>query len=129
MRGKPFRLVERGRSDLGGNWVCPRASPLAGRQASEGEEAVTGFLQAVSNRAMTQPPLADEGLATVFDVGRRGGVDHVGVIGGHLVVQALGRVGEQVPMLMHRTSLYRDAIPNGGHCLLQSPGAVPNKEL
>ena len=55
---------------------------------------------------MTQPPLADEGLATVFDVGRRGGVDHIGVIGGHLVVQALGRVGEQVPMLVHGTSLY-----------------------
>ena len=73
---------------------CSCASPLARRQAGEGEEAVAGFLQAVGDGAMTQPPLADEGLTAGLDFFGRGGVDHVGVIGGDLVVQTLGRVGE-----------------------------------
>jgi len=55
------------------------ASPLARRQAGEGEEAVAGFLQAVGDGAMTQPPLADEGLYGGLDFLGRGGVDHVGV--------------------------------------------------
>jgi hypothetical protein len=41
-----------------------------------------------------QPPLADEGRAAGRDRLGRGRVDHVGVISGDLVVQALGRVGE-----------------------------------
>jgi len=43
---------------------CSRASPLARRQAGQGEEALAGFLQAVGDRAMTQPPLADEAKHT-----------------------------------------------------------------
>ena len=43
---------------------------------------------------MTQPPLADESVAARRDLLGRGRVDHVGVIGGDLVVQAVGRVGE-----------------------------------
>src|SRR4051794_13689293 len=73
---------------------CSRASPLARRQAGEGEEALAGFLQAVGDGAVTEPPLSDEGLTAGLDFLGRGGVDHVGVIGGDLVVQALGRVGE-----------------------------------
>jgi hypothetical protein len=41
----------------------PRASPLARRQAGEGEQPVAGFLQAVGDGAVLEPPLADEGLA------------------------------------------------------------------
>jgi hypothetical protein len=44
-----------------------------------------------------------------------GRIDHVSVIGGHLVMQALGRVGKQVPVLMHRTSLYR-CVPKIRFC-------------
>src|SRR3989442_10170948 len=47
----------------------------------------------------------------------RGRVDHIGVIGGHFVVQALGCVGEQVPVLVNRASLHRHAVPHGGNCL------------
>src|SRR2546430_10487065 len=73
---------------------CPRAAPLGRWQASESEEAVASFLQAVGDSAMTQPPLADEGRAAGRDRLGRGRVDHVGVISGGLVVQALRRGGE-----------------------------------
>jgi hypothetical protein len=95
------------------------AAPLAWRQTREGEQPVAGFFQAVGHGVVFEPPLADEGLAAGFDLlwGRR--VDHVGVIGGHFVVQALGRVGEQVPMLVNRASLDRHAVPDGCDCVLE----------
>src|SRR3954464_12077364 len=65
-----------------------------GGGAGEGERAPAGFPQAVGGGAVTEPPLSDEGLTAGLDFLGRGGVDHVGVIGGDLVVQALGRVGE-----------------------------------
>ena len=51
---------------------CSRASPLTWRQPCEGEQAVAGFLEAVGDRAMAQPPLADEGLAALLDLLGRG---------------------------------------------------------
>src|SRR5262249_55395816 len=75
--------------------LCSRASPLTWRQPCEGEQAVAGFLEAVGDRAMAQPPLADEGLAALLDLLGRGRINHVGVVGGHLVVQSLGRMREQ----------------------------------
>ena len=79
----------------------PRAPPLARRQSSEGEEPVAGFLQAVGDGAVLEPPFADEGLAAHLDLltGRR--IDHVVVIRGDLVMQALWRVREKVPVLVH----------------------------
>ena len=51
---------------------CSRASPLTWRQPCEGEQAVAGFVEAVGDRAMAQPPLADEGLAALLDLLGRG---------------------------------------------------------
>src|SRR6187431_3116197 len=87
-----------------------------------------GFLQAVGDGAMTQPPLSDEGLTAGLDFLGRGGVDHVGVIGGDLVVQALGRMREQVPVLMDRTPLNRHAVPDRGDCLFQPRRAIHDEE-
>ncbi len=53
---------------------------------AKGEQPVAGFLQAVGDGAVLEPPLADEGLAADFDFLTRGGVDHVGVVGGDLVM-------------------------------------------
>jgi hypothetical protein len=44
-------------------------------------------------------------------------------------MQALGRVGEQIPMFVHGASLYRDALPDDGKRLLQSRRAVDDEEL
>src|SRR6516225_7864607 len=49
---------------------------------------------------------------------------HIGIIGGHLVMQAFGRVGEQVAMLVHGAPLHRYAIPDGSNRRLQAQGAV-----
>src|SRR5205807_9690572 len=101
----------------------------ARRQASEGEEAVAGFLQAVGDGAVLEPPLADEGLAACLDFLGRGGVDHVSVVGGDLVVQTLGRMGEQVPVLMNRASLHRHAAPNSRNRLVQPSGTIDDEKL
>jgi hypothetical protein len=57
----------------------PDAAPLARRQAREGEEALASLRQAVSNGAVLEPPLADEGLAARLDLLGRGG----GLLGCH----------------------------------------------
>src|SRR3979409_1910746 len=56
------------------------ASPLARRQAHEGEQAVSCLLQAVSNGAVLEPPFSDEGLAADFDLLRRRGIDRGAVL-------------------------------------------------
>lgn len=88
-----------------------RALPLALRQPREGEEPVAGFLQAVGDRTMLQPLFADEGLAPGFDllVCRR--VDHVVVVGGDLLVEALGRMGQQVAVLVNCAALHSERRP------------------
>jgi hypothetical protein len=62
---------------------------LAWRQLSEGEEPIPGFLQAVGDGAVFEAPLADEGFAAGLDLLTRRRVDHVVVIRGDLVMQAL----------------------------------------
>ncbi len=85
--------------------VCgSRAPPLARWQASEGEQAIARFLQTVGEGAVLEPPFADEGFAARFESPhasphRCRRIDHVGVVGGDLVVQALGRVREEIAML------------------------------
>ena len=106
-----------------------RAAPLARRQAGEGEQAVAGFLQAVGDGAVLEPPFADEGLAAGFDLLTRRRVDHVVVIRGDLVMQALGRVREKVPVLVDRAALDRHAVPDGGDGLVEPRCAVDNEEL
>jgi hypothetical protein len=65
---------------------------------------VAGFVQGAGDGAGLEPSLVEEGLVAGGDLLGRGRVDHVGVVGGHLVVQAFGRVGEQVPVLVNRAS-------------------------
>src|SRR5215470_1688374 len=95
-------------------FVVRVAAPLTWQQAREREKAIAGFLQAVRNRAMAQPPLANESLAAPLDLLRGLGVDHVSVVGADLVVQALRRMRKQVPMFVHRAALHRRVLPDGG---------------
>src|SRR5205807_7690547 len=105
--------------------ICgPGAAPLARRQPREGEEAIAGFFEAIGHRPTLEPPLADEGLAAALDLCRCRGVNHVRVVGGDLLVQTLGRVGEQVPVLVHGA-----ALPDCGDGPLQSLPAIHDQEL
>src|SRR6266516_7228653 len=56
-------------------------------------------------------------------------IDHVGVVGGDLVVQALGRVREEIAMLVNRAPLDRHSVPDGGNRLLEPRRAVDDEEL
>src|SRR5262245_36924508 len=105
------------------------AAPLAWRQPREGEEAIAGFFEAIGHRPTLEPPLADEGLATALDLRRCRGVNHVRVVGGDLLVQTLGRVRQQVPVLVHGAALDRHATPDRGDGPLQSLPAIRDQEL
>src|ERR1700704_2644763 len=73
--------------------------------AGEGEQAFPSLFQAVGDSAVLEPPFADEGLAAnLYLLGCRR-VDHVVVVRGDLVMQPLGGMGEQVPVLVDRTAL------------------------
>jgi hypothetical protein len=74
---------------------------LAWRQTREREEPVASFLKTVGDGAMPEPPFADEGLAARLDFLARRRVENVVVIGGDLLVQALGRVRQQVAVLVN----------------------------
>src|SRR4029077_9130887 len=58
-----------------------------------------------------------------------GGVDHVGVVGGDLLVQALGGVREEIAMLVNRAALDRHAVPDGGDGLVEPRCAVDDEEF
>src|SRR5438876_6964961 len=79
------------------------ASPLARRQLRKAEQSIAGFLQAVGDGAVLEPPLADERLAARCDVFRRGRIDHIGIVGADFLMQTLGRVRQQIAVLMNGT--------------------------
>src|ERR1700756_5955682 len=99
--------------------LVARALPLADGQPGEGEQPVTGLLEAVGYRLAFEPPFAQEGSAALFDLGRQGGVDHVVVVGRNLVMQPRGRVGQQIAMLVDGAALGRYIAPQSGQRLLQ----------
>ena len=78
---------------------------MAWREAREGEQLVAGFLEAVGDGAAFEAPFADERLAPGLDPAARRGVDHVAVVVRDFLVQALGRVGEEIAMLVHGAAL------------------------
>src|SRR4029453_18596915 len=63
-----------------------------------------------------------------LDLFTRRRVDHVVVICRDLVMQALGRVRQQVSMLVNRAALDRYAVPNGGDGLVESRRAIDDEE-
>src|SRR5271170_5297694 len=67
--------------------------------------SLSRFLQAVGDGAAFEAPLADERLAPGLDLAARRGVDHVAVVVRDFLVQALGRMGEEIAMLVHGAAL------------------------
>src|ERR1700684_467397 len=60
-------------------------------------------------------------LRRAWDLLTRRRIDHIIVIRGDLVMQALWRVREKVPVLVDRAALDRHAVPHGGDRLVE-PG-------
>src|SRR5947209_3578490 len=102
---------------------------LADGQSGKGEQPVTSLLEAVGYRFAFEPPFADEGPPVRLDFRSGGGVDHVVVVGRDLLVQPMGRVSEQVAVLVDRAALGRYVAPEGGQRLLQPSAAVDNQKL
>src|SRR5258705_948704 len=68
-------------------------------------------------------------FAARLDLLTRRRIDHVVVIRGDLVMQALWRVREKVPVLVHGAALHWHAIPDGGDGLVEPGCAVDDEEL
>jgi hypothetical protein len=68
-----------------------------------------------------------EGLAPRFDLLPRRGVDHVAIVVGDFVVRALGRVREQILVLVHRAALGRRFGPQRASAFSRpgAPSAMP----
>ena len=64
-----------------------------------------------------------------LDLLSRRRVDHVVVIRSDLVMQPLGGVREQVPVLVDRAALDRHAVPDRGNGLVEPRRAIDNEEL
>ena len=87
------------------------------------------LFQAVGDSVVLEPPFANEGLAAdLYLLGCRR-VDHVVVIRGDLVMQALGCMREKVSVLMNRTALDRHSVPDGGNGLVEPRRAIDNEEF
>jgi hypothetical protein len=63
----PLELLVKSLDGVG----VPGAAPLARRQSDEGEEPVAGFFQAVGDRAVLEPPIAEKGRAARCDLAGR----------------------------------------------------------
>src|SRR3954454_23332871 len=103
--------------------------PPAGRQSGEGEELLAGLLQAVGDGPALEPPLAQEGFAALLDLLGGRSVDHVLVVGGDLLVQLVGSVRQEVPVLVDRAPLRRHGWPEGGERLPQTGRTVDDEQL
>src|SRR5437762_5486704 len=80
-------------------FVVSRASPLARWQLRKTEQSIAGFLQAVGDRAVLEPPLANERLAARCDLFQRGRIDHVGIVGADFIMQTLGACASRLRCL------------------------------
>ena len=78
---------------------------------------------------MLEPSFSEKCLAASCDLLRRRGIDHVVVIRGDLVVQALRGMGEQVSVLVDRAALHRNAVPDGGNGLIEPRRAIDDEKL
>ena len=110
-------------------FVVRKRFPLAWREAREGEQAISRFLQGVGDGSAFERPFTQEDLWFGLDLLAGGGVNHVGVVGRNLFVQPIRRVGEQVAMLVHGAALDRRVGPEGRERLVQTAAAIDDQQL
>ena len=67
-----------------------------------------------TNGAVLEPPLANKSFAAGFDLLARRCIDHIVIIGGDLLMQALRRVRQRVAVFVDRAPLDRHAVPDRG---------------
>ncbi|GBR74571.1 hypothetical protein AA700_0303 [Acidiphilium acidophilum DSM 700] len=98
-------------------------------QASEGEEPIAGFFEAVGQAAAFQTPFGEEQPAPAHHLGTGFGVDHVVVVGGDLLVQGVWRMGQQISMLVHGAALRRRVWPKPGQRTFEAGAAIDQQQF
>jgi len=99
-------------------------------EPGEGEEPIACILKAAGDGLALEPPLAEEGFATGFDLGCGIGVDHVPVVFGQLLLHVLGSVAQKIAVLVNRAALNRQVLtPQRDERSLQPRGTVDDYEL
>ena len=76
-----------------------------------------------------EPPFADERRAASLDLLGRSRLDHVVVVGRYFLVQPLGRMRQEVAVLMDRAPLHWQAVPHDGNRALQARSTINDEEL
>src|SRR6202022_3989629 len=89
----------------------PQRFPLRGWESGEGEEFVTGLLEADADRLAAQFPLAQEANARLLDSLATRSIDHPPIILGEFFAQMRRRLGQQIPQLMISAALNRERGP------------------
>ena len=64
-------------------------------------KSLAGLFKAIGYRTTAKPPLGKKGFALGQHLGLGLGVHHVREVGLDLLVQVLGRVGQEVALLVH----------------------------
>lgn len=96
----------------------------------EGEEPVAGFFKAVGHRPTLEPPLAEERLAPLLELGGGIGVDHVPIALGALILHMLRRIDQEVAVLVNRATLDLQVLaPQRHERGLETRGTVDDHEL
>ena len=102
---------------------------MALREAREGEQSISRFLQAVGDGATFKPPFSKEDFSLGLDLLPGVGVNYVVVVGRHFLVQAVRRVGEQVAVLVHGAALDRRLRPKRRKRLIEAGAAIDDNEF
>src|SRR5712691_12405699 len=105
--GPPAKLLVDPFQRVGG----PQRFPLRGWESGEGEEFVTGLLEADADRLAAQCPLAQEANARLLDSLAARSIDHPPIILGEFFTQMRRRLGQQIPQLMISAALNRERGP------------------
>ena len=101
---------------------------LGGRRVKVNSRSPASSRLSATARCLSRH-LRMKALRRILDLLGRRRVDHVGVVGGDLLMQALGGMREQVPVLVNRAALHRHAVPDGGNRLVEPRRAVDDEEL
>src|SRR6202022_1979813 len=100
-----------------------------GRRAKVNKRSPASSRLSGGNSGVLEPPFSDKGLAADLDLLRSRGIDHVVVIRGDLVMQALGCMREKISVLVNSAALHRPSVPDRGKGLVEPRRTVDNEEL
>jgi hypothetical protein len=99
-------------------------------EPSEGEQPRPCFFKAVGHRPTLEPPLAEERLAPLLNLGGGVGVDHIPIVLSQLVLHVFRGMGQEIAVFVNCAALDRQVLaPQRHEGGLEARSAVNDHEL